>query len=314
MRYWWLPAMYLTGCGYVGDPLPPALKIPAPVADLAVAQVGAYLNASFTAPKLTMENLEIGTLGAVEILLSPNWPEGGKTVQVAPGETLAQIPVAEWQGREVTVGVRVANPKGRFSPWSNLVRLRVYPELARPTNVRAEATAQGIEIQWTAKAQESQEWRVLRLGTVHGVADKEAVEMGRVKEARFLDTGAEYGGSYRYSVQGVLGEAVSEISEAATIVPVDRFAPAAPQGLSALAGASAVQLSWERGTEPDIAFYRIYRAVGGGDFAVLVPRQETATFADAGAQAGQTLRYAVTAVDRNNNESPRSQTVEVQVP
>jgi fibronectin type 3 domain-containing protein len=152
---------------------------------------------------------------------------------------------------------------------------------------------------------------------VGNVADKDPVEIARVRETRFTDPGTEYGGRYRYTVAGVLGEAVSETSAAATIVPEDRFAPAAPQGLTALAGATAVQLSWERGTEPDIAFYRVYQAAPDGEWRLIAPRLETATYSHASAAnrpPSQLLRYAVTAVDRNNNESEKSQTVEVPLP
>jgi hypothetical protein len=306
-------AMGLAGCGYVGDPLPPALKIPKPVADLTVAQVGQYLEVRFTPPAQTMEDLDIDKIGAVELKISENWAEGGKDIAVAPDAKEAKVAVSDWAGKEVALGVRVANAKMRYSPWSNVVRLKVEPVVAKPAEVKAEATAAGVLVQWEAPEQPGVEWKVYRLGNVKGVVDKERVEMGRVKERRFTDTGAEYGGSYRYTVEGVLGAAISETSEGAEIVPVDKFAPSVPQGLTALGGATAVQLSWERGTEPDLAFYRVYRAEGNGDFALLEAQQTTATYSDAKVRSGVRFRYAISAVDRANNESAKSQEVEITV-
>ncbi len=303
----------LAGCGYVGDPLPPALKIPKPVADLTVAQVGQYLELRFTPPAQTMEDLDLEKIGAVELKISENWPEGGKDIAVAPDAKEAKVAVSDWAGKEVAIGVRVANAKMRYSPWSNLARLKVEPAVAKPARVKTEATAAGVLVQWDAPDQPGVEWKVYRLGNVKGVVDKERVEMGRVKEKRFTDTGAEYGGSYRYTVEGVLGAAISEISEAAEIVPVDKFAPSVPQGLTALGGATAVQLSWERGTEPDLAFYRVYRAEGDGAFALLEAQQTTATYSDAKVRSGARFRYAISAVDRNNNESAKSQEIEITV-
>lgn len=305
--------LWLAGCGYVGDPLPPALKIPKAVGDLSVAQVGQYLEIRFTPPALTMEDLELEKIGAVELKITENWPEGGQNVPVAPDAKEAKVPVADWAGKEVAIGVRVANQKMRYSPWSNVVRVKVEPALAKPAQVRAEATAAGVLVQWDAPEQAGVEWKVFRLGNVKGVLDKERVEMGRVKEKRFVDSGAEYGGSYRYTVEGVLGAAISETSEAGEIVPVDKFAPAVPQGLTALGGATAIQLSWERGTEPDLAFYRVFRAEGDGPLAMIEMQQTTATYADAKIRNGQRLRYAVSAIDRNGNESAKSQEVEITV-
>lgn len=305
--------LWLEGCGYVGDPLPPALKIPKPVGDLSVAQVGPYLEIRFTPPALTMEDLELEKIGAVELKITDNWPEGGQNVPVVPEAKEAKIAVADWAGKEVAIGVRVANQKMRYSPWSNVVRLKVEPVLVKPVQVRAEATAAGVLVQWEAAEQAGVEWKVFRLGNVKGVLDKERVEMGRVKERRFVDTGAEYGGTYRYTVEGVLGAAISETSEAAEIVPVDKFAPGVPQGLTALGGATAVQLSWERGTEADLAYYRVFRAEGDGAFVVIEMQLATATYSDAKIRSGQRLRYAVSAVDRNGNESAKSQEVEITV-
>ena len=48
-------ALLVTGCGYVGDPLPPALNIPVPVADLNAVQRGDQIIIQFTVPQMTTE-------------------------------------------------------------------------------------------------------------------------------------------------------------------------------------------------------------------------------------------------------------------
>jgi hypothetical protein len=309
-----LGCFWLASCGYVGDPLPPALKIPNPVADLSVAQVGPYLELRFTPPLKTMEDLDLEKIGALEVRISETWPEGGQTVAVDPTAKEAKIPVRDWAGKEVAIGVRVANAKLRYSPWSNLVRLKVENAVARPTAVKAEAAATGVNVTWEAEEQAGVTWRVYRLSSVNGVLDKERVALGTAPARNFLDTGTVYGGTYRYFVEGILGSALSELSESAEIVPIDKFAPAAPQGLAALSGATAVQLSWERGTEPDLSHYRVYRAGGDGPLALLADKQSSATYSDATARGGQRFRYAVSAVDRNGNESSKSQEVEIIAP
>src|SRR5579885_3098954 len=50
-----LYALALAGCGYIGDPLPPLLNIPARVNDLAAVQRGGKLIVQFTLPRVTTE-------------------------------------------------------------------------------------------------------------------------------------------------------------------------------------------------------------------------------------------------------------------
>ncbi len=61
----------LAGCGYVGDPLPPALNIPKPVEDLRVVQVGDKLLVDFTIPLQTTEGLPVRDLGPIELRIGP---------------------------------------------------------------------------------------------------------------------------------------------------------------------------------------------------------------------------------------------------
>ncbi|MBM3762470.1 MAG: hypothetical protein FJW36_19770 [Acidobacteria bacterium] len=314
-----IATLLLTGCAYVGDPLPPALKVPKPVTDLAVRQVGGELLVSFTIPDKTLEDLALKSIGAVDLKIGVNpkapfdaerWSDAAKPVAtgaVEPGKVDTKVPVSEWANQEVVIGVRLGNAKGRMSPWSNFVTLNVMPALARPTQLRAVATATGVLIDWAAQAKL---WKIYRFAE----GDKEPVEMATVKEPKFIDIGAAFDAKYQYTVVSLAGDAVSETSEPVTITPVDTFAPTAPQGLSALAGPTAAQLSWERNQEPDLALYRVYRASGDGVFARIAESPSAASYRDAGVKAGQNYRYAVSAVDRKGNESPKSEPVEIQIP
>src|ERR1019366_7793406 len=51
--------LLLTGCGYVGNPLPPALKRPVRVTDLSAVERGWKIVIHFTIPKVTTEDLPI---------------------------------------------------------------------------------------------------------------------------------------------------------------------------------------------------------------------------------------------------------------
>lgn len=315
-------ALWLGGCAYVGDPLPPALKIPTPVSDLAVRQVGGELIVSFTVPEKTIEGLKLNTLVGVDLRVGPNppaftaeaWASGAQTVAVpplAPGKMETRIDARPWTGREVVVGLRLAGARNRVSPWSNFVSLNVVEPLEKPGQLRAEATANGVVIEWSRlSAGPNVRWKIYR----QSKGEAEPVEMATVREPRFTDIGAAYDVEHRYTVLATEGTAVSMISDEVAITPEDKFAPAPPQGLSALAGPNSAQLSWERNQEPDLALYRIYRAGQNTPFVRIAESSTAANYRDNTVMAGQKYRYAISAVDRKGNESPQSEPVEILIP
>jgi hypothetical protein len=98
------------------------------------------------------------------------------------------------------------------------------------------------------------------------------------------------------------------------VTPVDVFPPAAPQGLSAVGVAGAVNLIWGANTESDLAGYVILRGEAPGDTLQAItttPITET-TYRDTAVQPGVRYVYAVVAVDRATppNTSPQSARVE----
>lgn len=315
-------ALLLNSCGYVGDPLPPALKTPKAVADLEARQVGPSLEIKFTLPDKTLEGLDLPALGAVELKVGPSpvpfnaeaWSSSARVVDVAarkPEEVTAKVPVADWAGQEVTIGVRSANPKLRISPWSNFVRLKVVPVVETPKNVRALATAAGVQLEWEdGMGTRPVEWKLYR----QGAKDAEPIELASVKERKYVDSGAEYDVDWKYTIVASEGAATGLRSEPVTIRPEDKFPPSAPQGLSALATASAIQLSWERNTEPDIAGYRIYRAFGSGLLVKIAESTGAANYRDDAVSSRGLYRYMITAFDKKGNESPKSQVVEISAP
>ena len=139
-------------------------------------------------------------------------------------------------------------------------------------------------------------------------------EVATVEKPTYVDAAVELGKTYTYDVQTVIGLVESEISTPVSITARDTFAPAAPAGLTAVAGVSAIELVWERNTEPDLGGYRVYRAEGAGEFTVLADAVEGLAYSDRQIESGKTYKYRVTAFDRSGNESPPSAVVEVATP
>jgi fibronectin type 3 domain-containing protein len=142
--------------------------------------------------------------------------------------------------------------------------------------------------------------------------------LSQSERPEFLDTSAGYGKTHYYSVQAIETSgnvhAESEMSPEVGITPEDRFAPAVPSGLAAIASTASVELVWDRNTEPDLAGYRVYRAESGNAFHRLADTQESPSYSDGKVESGKLYRYAVSAIDRIGNESKMSAPVGVTAP
>ena len=307
----------LSGCGYVANPLPPAVNIPLPIKDVKAAQVGDRVIVEFTQPLETTEGLPVKRLGGLDVRVgvkqepfnAATWPDRAKPVDAKlsdSGVVKVEVPVKEWVGQEVLIGVRTTNLKGRPSAWSNFANVKVASPPATPTGLTAKSDANGARLTWTGS---SPSYRVFR----RLPEEKESAQIGEPTEATFLDETAEYDKKYVYSVVAVNGGAKSLESALLEFTPVDSFAPAAPKGLTAIIGPTSIELAWESNTEADLREYRVYRSVAGGE-----PEQlgmvASPAFSDKKPVAGKKHSYTVTAVDKRNNEGPKSAAVEVDVP
>ena len=123
-------------------------------------------------------------------------------------------------------------------------------------------------------------------------------------------------------VDGKTLELDGELSAPVRVEALDVFPPETPTGLAAVAttgegsGQTAIDLSWQPVTDPELAGYIVYRREGEGAWqrissaGPLVPP----AFHDAGVQPGHSYRYAVSAIGQNGHESARSAEAEESVP
>ena len=77
---------------------------------------------------------------------------------------------------------------------------------------------------------------------------------------------------------------------------------------------NSIELNWERNTEEDLNGYRVYRAEGNGTLEKIADVSVVPSYSDRKAEHGKTWRYAISAVDRAGNESPRSAPIDVAMP
>ncbi|HEY6390857.1 MAG TPA: hypothetical protein VIX89_06245 [Bryobacteraceae bacterium] len=312
---------FLAGCGSVGEPLYPALNIPMPVVDLSAVERGDKIDINFTISPKTTEGLLLKDIGSVELRLGPNaanefradsWSASAKRLDVPlPAQSGAvhfEAPVQEFIGKEVLVAVRIGNPRGRMSAWSNFVILGVEQPLPKPANLRADAVAQGVRLTWLAPNQKS--FRIYRKAG----EEKDPSLLASSDKPEFVDATTEYGKTYDYYVQAFHEKTESDVLGPQSIAPKDIFPPAVPTGLNVSAGVGAIELSWDRNTESDFKAYQVFRSDGDGPFVKIAEGLEGPSYSDRKVESGKHYRYRISAVDQTGNPSEQSPPVEAIAP
>ncbi len=320
-------ALLLTGCGYIGNPLPPLANVPSPVTDLIAVQRDGRIVVHFKLPTTTTENVTIKTPLKLDLRIgqapegpfrAASWAAQAKTIpppgDVQGGLAIYVIPTAEWVGKDVVIGARVMGANGKESNWATLEAFPVVAPPQKPGKPAIESTAEGLRLSWAGPPGD---YRIFR----RGGDEKAFTPVADVQQPTWTDHTSEFGKSYTYIVQrivklGVHKEAESEPSDEVALLLEDTFPPAAPAGLRASPAAGSVELSWDRNVEPDLAGYRVYRAAAGGEFEKIAEVSQVPTYSDHAVESGKQYRYVVTAFDKSPraNESLRSAVVEATVP
>ena len=291
----------LSACGYVGPPMPPTLDIPVTITDFRAVESGDNIEFEFTLPNKTTENLDLTSVRSIELRIGEDVPRS-KVVALPvskPGPVADHVLAREWIGKTILLAVRATGPKGKPSAWSNPSVLTVIQPLAPPSAPKPQNVAKGVELTWTGTAPH---FRIFR-----AEADGQPQQLGVSDGRQYLDETTVYGTRYRYLIQAIAGENQwSVVSDAAEITPVDTFAPAVPEGLSAVPTPQSIELAWTRNTETDFRGYNVFRSVDNAPFEKYASLIEAPTFGDSKIEAGKKYRYQVSAVDLTGNESVRS--------
>jgi hypothetical protein len=306
------------GCGYVGQPLPPALKRPVRVTDLAAVERGSNLIIQFSVPKVTTEDLPIKgvpdidlRVGAVDNPFQPDvWKRTSDRIPVPDTDkpiARVVVPAAKWYGKTVVIGLETYGPRKRSAGPSNYKVLTVVAPLPTPEGVVAANARDAVQLDWHAAAPE---FRILRK-----LAEEETwAQIATTNKPAYTDGTIEYGKKYEYLVQSIqklddTNYAESELSEVKAITPEDKFAPAVPAGVSAVPGTRNIEIVWDRNTEKDLASYKVYR-----DGVKVADGLTAPTYSDRDVKPGVRYRYQVTSVDTVGNESEKSAAVESALP
>jgi hypothetical protein len=316
-----LLAVLLVGCGYPGEPLPPALKRPVRIVDVNAVERGSKIFVQFTIPAMTTEGAPVKGPEPLDFRIGPAaagpfdinaWARGAQqvpdsSIQRKPPMATIELDATPFYNKTVIMAARALSAKGKDAGWSNVIALQIVPALTKPVNVEAKDAPDAVQLAWHAAAPE---FRVFRKKQQQ--ADYALV--GTTNKPEYSDGGIAYGNTYDYLVQSIEKVnddhyAESELAELTNIKPQDRFAPGVPQGLTAVPGTKSIELVWNRNTERDFASYRMYR-----DGKLLASNIVTVAYSDRDVKQGVTYSYQLTSVDTVGNESARSAAVSASIP
>jgi hypothetical protein len=242
-------------------------------------------------------------------------PTGTATAQPAP--PTAQPPALATPGVPPPTpyptrvySIRGLSRSGRPGQPSARIIVPILDPIGAPTAVAVQMpTEKGVVVDWTPPVAEPGT-PALAFNVYRTEAPGPALNPSPVAEAKFEIGGVELGKEQCFVVRTVqtFGNVTVESvpSAPACITPVDKFPPAAPQGLRAVAEDGAVSLVWDRNSEADLAGYIVLRGEVPGDPAtVLTPEPiADANYRDTTVKPGVRYVYVIVAVD---TASPRNQ-------
>ncbi len=267
------------------------------------------------------EGLEQGASSAVAEAITASLLEEDRETGRGVDVPLLGPPAASQLRTYVGVGIDRRGRPGQFSKRVS-VPLQLPPPPPPPIVISVEEKK--ITVTWkpdersTENVLESRSFGPLMPQVAYNLYDAttgQRVNPQPVRENGYEDTRMDWGTRRCYIVRAVTIVArlpvESEPSGPVCEMLVDRFPPAAPKGLNAVATEGAINLIWEANTEPDLAGYFVSRGVAGSDMLLRITSQPItdASFFD-NVRPGVKYVYAVEAVDKAGNVSPMSERVE----
>ncbi|MFI9170894.1 fibronectin type III domain-containing protein [Streptomyces lincolnensis] len=252
--------------------------------------------------------------GATAYLVNRRWDDDGgdnPVVQVAKVTVTSWLDSTAKEGLRYSYWITAVDDTGNKSAKSAAARIeRGDFAPSAPTGLTTATQAGiGVTLAWkpatTPITQDLSRFRIYRNGRKIGEV--------RSTQTSFTDTGVLQGTAYNYTVTAVDLQQ-NESTPSAPVqgtAPATGLAPAAVTGLSGVMNGTEIELLWDRSREEEVEYYDIYQGelVNGawqyerrGRVYQSQPDEPRLLFTrDTYSGDGQTVRWAVTAVDSYGN-------------
>ncbi len=338
-------ALALAGCGKQGPPQPPLRTVPAATRDLTARQQGSQILLSFGYPQTSASGTALGGIAKVE-LWEVSRPVSGEKLEpldarlftstaklrlelkeaelasATSGDRLnlaLPLPIAE-AGKPLPgsyFAVKTQGKVGDPSDFSNVVGLLPKAPPSAPERVVVTARAEGVQVEWAAVEGATAGYNVYRRDASTRTSTTPLFQASPSDKV-YLDTTAQFGQSYIYSVTSVSQREPlleSPVTTEREVRYQDRFPPDSPKELVALAEPTQIRLVWRASEAGDVSGYVVYRRVGEGAWEKLTPEPLPAPeHIDTKVASGQTYSYRIVALDGAGNESDPSAPARTTVP
>ena len=293
-----------SGCGKVGDPLPPRNRVPENVVNLTAVQNRYQVTLSWTNPSKYIDGAAATDLWHVFIL------RNGAPIRdlpvTGPGTVQSvSVDAQEEVGKVSIYTVRVETQRGKFSV-SNGVTLTPIDVPGMVAGLEGNMDQGQIQLHWQVPTQNP------ALAEIYLVRRQDWDAPQRVKDPGFIDTEIEAGKTYQYVVTPARAgnpPVAGPPSSPLMVVAVDRIEPKPPTGLQPpVVTEAGAFIRWDSNTETDIAGYRVYRSDNPDTGFVPVTELLTGnSYQDPNYRPGS--YYKVSAEDEAGNKSNMSASV-----
>jgi hypothetical protein len=156
-----IATLLASGCGTPGAPLPPSLKLPDPVTDLAAARTGNQVSLSWTMPKKNTDKMLLKGSIPVRICRRESTeacaavPEKLALAPAAEGKFTETLPptLATGPARPLTYFVELTNARGRSAGLSNSAQVLAGEAPSAVVGLTAQVRKQGVVLEWKPDAE-----------------------------------------------------------------------------------------------------------------------------------------------------------------
>ncbi|MFQ6108538.1 MAG: fibronectin type III domain-containing protein [Candidatus Aminicenantales bacterium] len=220
--------------------------------------------------------------------------------------------------KKYVFGMRIKDRKKRTSAFSKFLALKPVVLSLPPQCVKAYVHRDRIEIMWDAPETNfdgSSPPNIKGYNIYRSEKDgsPQLINSELLEDTSYEDKDFVFGSTYSYFVRASGTESPpyfqSDNSETIEVQTKDTFPPDPPQGLVLIKGKDFISLSWDMNREKDLDGYRVWRKEeGGAEFHLLTadPIREN-TFTDSEVEKNKKYIYSVTALDKDGNESNKSE-------
>jgi hypothetical protein len=247
------------------------------------------------------------TIGAVAIAAAAYGVAAEATAAAMPPPTAAPSHAVR------VYAIRGLTRGGRPGPPSTRVEIPLVDPPPTPPAPSPTATETAIVLSWIPLV--SMDRLTYNIYKVGGL---DPINAAPVAEGRYERAGVQFGTEECFVLRSVhkIGaiNLESGSSDPACLTPRDTFPPAAPKGLSLVAGTGLMNLSWDGNKEPDLGGYLVLRGeVPGDTLQPLTPAPIASTsYEDKTVMPGVRYVYVIVAIDKASpaNRSAQSARIE----